>query len=296
MRTQAEKGAAFRALHERDEAFIIPNPWDAGTARLLEILGFEALATTSAGYAFSQGRPDNGVSRESVIAHVAALSTATDLPVSADLENGFGDAPEMAAETILLAAVAGAVGGSIEDATGRPGNPIYEFEAAVERVAAAVSAARALPFAFTLTARCENYLNGRPDLKDTIARLQAYQEAGADVLFAPGITSREDIAAVVSSVDRPVNVIAVTGMELSLAELSAMGVRRVSVGSSLSRAALGAFLRAAKEMKNTGTFGFADDAVSYKDLNAMFGKERGSGLVRRRCIKVVDGRFSLKAL
>jgi 2-methylisocitrate lyase-like PEP mutase family enzyme len=272
MRSQAEKGEAFRALHARAEAFIIPNPWDAGTARLLELLGFEALATTSAGYAFSQGRPDNGVSRESVIAHVAALSAATDLPVSADLENGFGDAPEMAAETIRLAAAAGAVGGSIEDATGRAGDPMYEFAAAVERVAAAVEAARSLPFAFTLTARCENYLNGRPDLKDTIARLQAYQQAGADVLFAPGIASREDIAAVVSSVDRPVNVIAVTGMSLSLADLSAVGVRRVSAGSSLSRAALGAFLRAGKEMKEAGTFGFMGEAVSYKDLNAMFGE------------------------
>ena len=237
---------------------------------MLEILGFEAVATTSAGYAFSQGRPDNGVSRESVIAHVAALSAATDLPVSADLENGFGDAPEIAAETIRLAAAAGAVGGSIEDATGRAEDPIYDFGAAVDRVAAAVGAARGLNIPFTLTARCENYLVGRPDLKDTIARLQAYQEAGADVLFAPGLTSREDIATVLSSVDRPVNVIAVTGMALNLAELSAMGVRRVSVGSALSRVALGAFLNAAKEMKESGTFGFADQTVGYGELNAMF--------------------------
>lgn len=269
MRTQAEKGLAFRALHERDEAFLIPNPWDVGTARLLETLGYEALATTSAGYAFSQGRKDNGVGRDSVIAHVTAISAASDLPVSADLENGFGDAPEMAAETIKLAA-AGIVGGSIEDATGRSGDPIYELAAAVERVAAAVEAARALPFTFTLTARAENYLNGRPDLKDTIKRLQAFQEAGADVLFAPGLTRREDIAAVLSSVDRPVNVIAVTGMALSVAELSALGVRRVSVGSALSRAAFGAFLRGAKEMKEHGTFRFAEEAVSYRDLNAMF--------------------------
>src|SRR6185312_1040582 len=272
MKTQAEKGQVFRALHARNEAFIIPNPWDAGTARLLELLGFEAVATTSAGYAFSQGRPDNGVSRESVIAHVAALSAATDLPVSADLENGFGDAPEMAGETIRLAAAAGAVGGSIEDATGRAGDPIYEFEAAVERVAAAVEAARGIEFPFTLTARCENYLVGRPDLKDTIARLQAYQEAGADVLFAPGITSRDDIATVLRSVDRPVNVIAVTGMDLNLAELSAMGVRRVSVGSSLSRVALGAFVRAAKEMKESGKFEFTGEPLSYGELNAMFAK------------------------
>lgn len=272
MRTQLEKSEAFRALHARDEAFIIPNPWDAGTARLLEILGFEAVATTSAGFAFSQGRPDNDVSRESVIAHVAALSAATDLPVSADLENGFGDEPEIAAETIRLAAAAGAVGGSIEDATGRAEDPIYEFSAAVDRVAAAVEAARGLNVPFTLTARCENYLVGRPDLKDTIARLQAYQQAGADVLFAPGITSRDDIATVLRSVDRPLNVIAVTGVTLSLAELSAMGVRRVSVGSSLSRVALGAFLNAAKEMKESGTFGFADETVGYGELNAMFAR------------------------
>jgi len=274
MKTQIEKGAAFRALHERDAAFVIPNPWDAGTARLLEMLGYEALATTSGGYAFSQGRPDYGVTRESVMAHVQAMAAATDLPVSADLENGFGDAPEVAAETIRLAAEAGAVGGSIEDATGRAEEPIYEFGAAVERVAAAVEAARALPFAFTLTARTENYLNGRPDLKDTIRRLQAFQEAGADVLFAPGLSRREDIAAVVSSVDRPVNVIAFSGMPLSVAELSAMGVRRVSVGSALARAAMGEFLRAATEIKEQGTLGFADKAVGYRELNEMFARGR----------------------
>jgi 2-methylisocitrate lyase-like PEP mutase family enzyme len=269
MRTQAEKGQAFRALHQRDTAFVIPNPWDAGTARLLETLGFEALATTSAGYAFSLGRKDNAVGRESMIAHVAAIAAASDLPVSADLENGFGDAPAMVAETIRLAAAAGAVGGSIEDSTGRADDPIYELAAAVDRIAAASAAARALPFAFTLTARCENYLVGRPDLNDTIRRLQAYQEAGADVLYAPDLRRRGDIAAVVSSVDRPVNVIA-GGLGLSVAELAEMGVRRVSVGSALSRAALGAFLRAAREMKEHGTFRFADEAVSFGDISAMF--------------------------
>jgi 2-methylisocitrate lyase-like PEP mutase family enzyme len=274
MTTQAAKGQAFRRLHERAEAFVIPNPWDAGTARLLEGLGFEALATTSGGLAFSLGLPDNAVGRERVIAHVAALAAATDLPVSADLENGFGDAPEMAAETITLAAEAGAVGGSIEDATGRAEDPIYELAEAADRVAAAVAAARALPFAFTLTARAENYLNGRPDLNDTIRRLQAFQEAGADVLFAPGLMRAEDIAAVLSSVDRPLNVITVTGMGLSVADLSAMGVRRVSVGSALARAALGEFLRAAKELREQGTFGFADEAVGYRDLNAMFAERR----------------------
>jgi 2-methylisocitrate lyase-like PEP mutase family enzyme len=270
MRTQAEKGLAFRALHGREGAFVIPNPHDAGTARLLEVLGFEAVATTSGGFAFSQGLPDYGITRESVLAHIAALSAATDLPLSADLENGFGDAPEMAAEAIRLAAAAGAVGGSIEDATGRKDEPIYEIAAAADRVRAAVEAARSLPFAFTLTARAENYLNGRQDLKDTIARLQAFQEAGADVLFAPGITRREDIAAVVSSVDKPVNVIAVASMELTVGDLSALGVRRISVGSALSRVAMGSFMRAAREMREHGTFGFTQESLSYGELNAMF--------------------------
>lgn len=271
MRTQAEKGRAFRDLHRRDAAFIIPNPWDAGTARLLAGLGFEALATTSAGYAFSLGLKDNAVGRDRMIEHVRAIAAATELPVSADLENGFGDAPEDAAETIRLAAAAGAIGGSIEDMTVRKDAPIYELAAAVDRIAAAAAAARALPFDFTLTARAENYLVGRADLKDTIKRLQAYQEAGADVLYAPGLTRKEDIAAVVSSVDRPVNVVmGFQGAQWSLAELSALGVKRVSVGSALSRAALGAFLRAAREMQEHGTFKFADDAVSYPDISAMF--------------------------
>ena len=274
MRTQTEKGLAFRALHEREGAFVIPNPHDAGTARLLEVLGFEAVATTSGGFAFSQGLPDYGITRESVMTHIAALVAATDLPLSADLENGFGDAPEMAAETIRMAAAAGAVGGSIEDATNRKNDPIYEIAAAADRVRAAVEAARSLPFAFTLTARTENYLNGRPDLKDTIARLQAFQEAGADVLFAPGVTRREDIAAVVSSVDKPVNVIAVTGMQLTVADLSALGVRRISVGSALSRVAMGGFKRAAEEMLQHGTFGFTQEPVSYGELNAIFSQRR----------------------
>ena len=271
MLTQVEKGRAFRALHERDSAFLIPNPWDVGTARLLAHLGFEALATTSAGYAFSTGRQDNMVDRPEMIAHVSAIASATALPVSADLENGFGDPPEIAAETIRLAAAAGAVGGSIEDMSHLPGHPIYEFEHAVERVRAAAEVAHNLPFPFTLTARAENYLVGRPDLEDTIHRLQAYQEAGADVLYAPGLTSKDDIAALVSSVDRPVNVVmGLRGVQLSLAELSSIGVRRVSVGSSLSRAALGAFLRAAREMREHGTFTFAEDAVTYRDISAMF--------------------------
>jgi 2-methylisocitrate lyase-like PEP mutase family enzyme len=272
MPTQAEKGRAFRALHERTRAFIIPNPWDAGTARLLAHLGFEALATTSAGFAFSVGQRDNTVDRDTMMAHVSAIAAATDLPVSGDLENGFGDSPEAVAETIRLAAAAGLAGGSIEDLSGRMGGTIYEIGHAVERIRAAAEVARGLPFPFTLTARAENYLVGRPDLHDTIARLQAYQEAGAHVLYAPGLRSKDDIAAVVSAVDRPVNVVmGLTGVQLSLADLSAIGVRRISVGSALSRAALGAFLRAATEMRDHGTFTFAEEAVSVQSLSAIFG-------------------------
>ena len=272
MLTQAEKGKVFRALHEREKAFIIPNPWDIGTARLLAHLGFEALATTSMGYAFSVGRRDHGISREETLAHAAAIVSATDLPVSADLENGFGDAPEAAAETIRGAGRAGLAGGSIEDATGRADRPIYELKHAAERVRAAVEAARALPFTFTLTARAENYLHGRSDLKDTIQRLQAYQEAGADVLYAPGLATKEDIAAVVSSLDRPVNVLmGLQGVQLSMAALSEIGVRRISVGSALARAALGEFLRAAREMKEQGTFTFASKAANPREIGAIFG-------------------------
>jgi 2-methylisocitrate lyase-like PEP mutase family enzyme len=269
--TQIEKGQAFRALHQRDKAFIIPNPWDIGSARILANLGFEALATTSGGYACSMGRPDYSVGRDAMIAHVAVLASATDLPLSADLENGFGDAPEAAAETIRLAGAAGAVGGSIEDSTGRAERPIYELGPAAERVRAAAETARGLGFPFTLTARAENYLHGRRDLKDTIQRLQAYQEAGADVLYAPGVTSKEEIATLVRSVDRPVNVLmGLAGVPLSLADLSAIGVRRVSVGSGLARTAFSSFLRAAREMREHGTFTFAEDAASSREIVALF--------------------------
>src|SRR5271168_1160551 len=275
MTTQAEKGRAFRALHQRDHAFIIPNPWDIGTARLLAHLGFEALASTSGGYASSKGLRDYAVGREAMIAHVAALASATNLPVSADLENGFADAPGVVAKTISLAAAAGVVGGSIEDATGRAEAPIYEPALAVERVRAAAESARALGFPFTLTARAENYLHGRRDLKDTIQRLQAYQEAGADVLYAPGITSADEIATLVRSVDRPVNVLmGIPGVALNLEALSAIGVRRVSVGSALARTALTAFLRAAREMRNDGTFTFAEEALSGREIAAMFETEQ----------------------
>lgn len=272
MPTQTEKGRTFRALHERDHAFIIPNPWDIGSARMLAHLGFEALASTSAGYAFSIGKQDNAVGRDGILLHIAALAAATDLPVNADLENGFGDDPAIAAETIRLAAAAGVVGGSIEDATGREEGPIYCFEHAVARVEAAAKAARSLPFTFTLTARAENYLHGNPDLKDTIKRLQAYQEAGADVLYAPGLRTKDEIAEVVRSVDRPVNVLmGLPGIALSQSELSELGVKRISVGSGLARAALGAFVRAAKEMKEHGTFGFADQAAKSGEISAMLG-------------------------
>ena len=270
MPSQKEKADRFRALHQQDHAFIIPNPWDVGTARLLASLGFEALASTSAGYAFSTGRRDGAVGREPMMAHLAELASATELPVSADLENGFGDDAQAVMLTIARAAAAGVVGGSIEDATGRAGDPIYPLDVAVERIRAAVTAARALPFPFTLTARAENYLHGRADLKDTIERLQAYQEAGADVLYAPGLKTAQDIAAVVSSLDRPVNVLAgLQGMDLTLDALSRLGVRRVSIGGSLARAAFGAMLRAGCEMREHGSFGFTRDAVSHADISAM---------------------------
>jgi 2-methylisocitrate lyase-like PEP mutase family enzyme len=263
MATQAEKGLRFRALHERDRAFIIPNPWDVGTARMLAQLGFEALATTSAGYAFSRGIVDGAVGRDAMMPHVAEIVAATELPVSADLENGFGDSPETVAETIRMGAALGLAGGSIEDATGDEADPIYSLELAKERIRAAAEAARSLPFTFTLTARAENFLHGRPDLNDTILRLQAYQEAGADVLYAPGLTSKEEIATVVRSVDRPVNVLAgMPAMRLNLAQLSAIGVKRISTGSALARAALGGFLLSAREMAIHGTFGFVEGAVA----------------------------------
>ncbi len=270
MVTQAEKGRIFRKLHEREGAFIIPNPWDVGSARILAHLGFEALATTSAGSAFSLGRLDGTLGRDEVLAHVEGIAAATDLPVSADLEKCFGDAPEVVADTIRRAAATGIVGGSVEDATERHEDPIYAFDLAVERVRAAAKAAHALPFPFTLTARAENFLHGRLDLKDTIERLRAFQDAGADVLYAPGLTARADIAAVVRSVDQPVNVLAMRNLALSLQELSAMGVKRISVGGGLHRAALGALFRAAREMRERGTFTWTRDAVDSKDLVPIF--------------------------
>jgi 2-methylisocitrate lyase-like PEP mutase family enzyme len=265
------KADVFYALHHGPKAFIIPNPWDAGSARLLAHLGFKALATTSMGYAFSIGQRDGTLTREQTFANAADLASATDLPVSADLENGFGDSPEEVAETIKLTAATGIVGGSIGDASGNPDAPIYDIGLAVARIEAAVAAAEALPYKFTLTARAENYLHGRPDLDDTIKRLQAFEKAGADVLYAPGLRSREDITRLVGALTRPVNVVmGLSGVQLSLDELSAIGVKRISVGSSLARAALGAFMRAAREMHDKGTFGYGADAAMPKEMTAIF--------------------------
>jgi 2-methylisocitrate lyase-like PEP mutase family enzyme len=267
--SQVEKANAFRALHEGPGAFVIPNPYDVGTARILAGLGFQALATTSAGCAFGLGRREGAMTRDEALAHARAIVEATPLPVSADLENGFGDAPETVAETVRLAAETGLAGCSIEDATGNPDRPIYEFAQAVERVAAAVEAARALPFRFTLTARAENFLHGRPDLDDTISRLQAFEAAGADVLYAPGPSEFEPIRRICSALEKPVNVIGGLGpTPLTVEQLAAAGVRRISVGSALARIALGAFLAAAREVKAHGSFSFTSRCASFKEIEA----------------------------
>jgi 2-methylisocitrate lyase-like PEP mutase family enzyme len=266
--TRDEKYGAFRALHERSDAFVIPNPWDAGTARILTALGFEALATTSAGYAFSVGRRDSaaGLTRDEILRNAKAIVDATHLPVSADLEDGFGREPKICAATIRLATETGLVGGSIEDATGDPGAPIYEFPRAVARVAAAAQAAH--DCRFLLTARAENFLHGRPDLRDTIRRLQSFAEAGADVLYAPGLPSLDAIREVCASVSKPVNVVmGLKGATYSVDELAAAGVKRISVGGSFARAALGAFVRAAREVKDKGTFTYAADAMPHAEIH-----------------------------
>jgi 2-methylisocitrate lyase-like PEP mutase family enzyme len=274
MDSQAARAEAFKSIHARPGIFAIPNPWDAGSAKMLAALGFEALATTSAGFAFSVGRPDaeGAIGRAETLANARAIVEATSLPVSADLENGFGDDPDTCAETILLAAAAGLAGGSIEDATGRADDPIYPYDLSIERVKAAVKAARFLPFPFVLTARAENLINGRPDLPDTIRRLVAFADAGADVLYAPGLKTQEEIEAVVRAVaPKPVNVVmGLSGPSLSLDALASLGVKRVSLGSSLARVAYGAFLQAAREVRDKGTFDFARNAVPYAEINAMF--------------------------
>jgi len=270
MKTQVEKGRLFRDLHYRDSAFVIPNPWDIGSARILASTGFEALATTSVGYANSIGRQDHGVTRNEMIAHAATLAAATDLPVSADLENGFGDDPETVAETIRMAAGAGLAGCSIEDSSNRDDDPIYSFEHSVDRIRAAVEQVRNLPFPFMLTARSENYLHGRKDLADTIKRLQAFQEAGADVLYAPGITDMKEIATLIGAVDRPVNVLAgMQGVHFNVDELSRIGAKRISVGGALTRIAFAAVIRAAREMKEHGTFTFVDEPITSREIAAL---------------------------
>jgi len=277
MKTQADKAHAFRALHERAGAFIIPNPWDAGSARILASFGFEALATTSAGAAFSAGRRDGTICRETMLAHIAAIVEATDLPVSADLESSYADDEDGVSETFRLAAETGAVGASIEDASGNRERPLFDIARAAARVRAAVDAVRALPFPFTLTARAENFLVGERNVARTIARLQAYQEAGADVLYAPGLSEPGDIATVVRSVDRPVNVVmGLAESRLDLAALSELGVKRVSVGSALVRAAFSALIDASEEMREHGSFAFANDAVSFEKIGSMFDSIRSS--------------------
>ncbi len=276
MATQHEIAQRFARLHEGPGIFVVPNPWDVGTARLLARLGFEALATTGAGYAFSKGRPDGSTSREELLGYAGSIAGATDLPVTADLEDGFGDDPETVHATILEAAARGLVGASVEDrgyGTGgrRAGQAVYDLAQATARVEAAADAARSLPFPFVLTARCENFLVGRNDLADTIARLQAYEEAGANCLYPPGLTTLEQLGEVVRSLRRPVNaVMGLAGRPWSLAELEEAGVRRVSLGSTLARLALGAFLRGATELRRQGTCSFVADAVPYGEIDALF--------------------------
>ncbi|MCP9481222.1 isocitrate lyase/phosphoenolpyruvate mutase family protein [Shimia sp. CNT1-13L.2] len=278
MRDQKAKFAAFKELHEGEGAFVMPNPWDAGSARVLASLGFEALATTSAGYAFAKGKRDSfaGLSRREILENAREIVEAVDLPVSADLEDGFGAAPEACAETMRLAAEVGLVGGSIEDATGDPDAPIYDFDLAVERVRAAAEASADLPI--LLTARAENFLWGRDDLGDTIRRLQAFSEVGADVLYAPGLPSLEAIRTVCAEVDKPVNV--VMGLRppfFPVAELQAVGVKRVSVGGSFARAAFGAVRRAAVEVLEVGTFSYTEDAMPGAEIAALMAQDHLDG-------------------
>ena len=267
--TQAEKGARFAALHDGPGAFVIANPWDAGSARVLAGMGFVALATSSGASAAVYGKRDGRISRAEALAHVRAIVEATDLPVSADLEKGFGDTPADAAETIRQGAAAGLVGGSIEDASGDAAKPLYDLGHAVERVAAAAEAARGLPFRFMLTARTENFLRGNPDLDDTIRRLQAFEKAGADVLMAPGLPDIAAVRAVCAAVSKPVNFMAgIRGKSPSVAELEAAGVRRISLATSLYRAAITGLIDAAREVREHGSFGYLDRTIVTPDLNA----------------------------
>lgn len=267
--TRKERAERFKALHEREGAFVMPNPWDIGSAKLLAGLGFEALATTSVGFANSLGRLDGQVTLAEVVEHCRNLCAATDLPVSADLENCFVDDPDEAAGTILLAAQAGLAGGSIEDYSGDPSNPIYDFSLAVERVHAAAEAARSLDFPFTLTARAENLLRGRQDLDDTIRRLQAYEAAGADVLYAPALTTLDEVRLVTGALRKPLNVLAPMVKGATVAQLADAGAKRISVGGALARAAITALLRAGRDMQEQGSFGWTSDLTSSADVNKL---------------------------
>ena len=264
MVTQADKARRFLSLHRAGEPLLMPNPWDLGSAKLLASLGFQALATTSSGFAATLGRHDGSATREEALVHATVIVAATDLPVSADLENAFADEPAGVAETIRLAIDVGLAGCSVEDSTGREDDPIYGFRAAAERVAAAAEVAHAGPISFVLTARAENYLHGRPDLADTIARLQAYQAAGADVLYAPGLRDIADIRQVIREVDRPVNVLAIAGAP-PVSELAGAGVARISVGGSFAFAALGALVSAATELRDQGTYGYQSASAVGRD-------------------------------
>ena len=266
--TQNEKAARFRALH--DSVFVIPNPWDVGSALILAGLGFQALATSSAASAWALGRKDHGLKRDEALAHARSIVAATDLPVSADLGNGFGDAPEVVAETIRLAGDVGLVGCTIEDATGRPEKPLYDMGLAVERIAAAAQAARALPFPFMMAARAHNLLFSAPSLDDTISRLQAFEKAGADVLFAPRLPDLAAIATVCTAVSKPFNfMVGIKGKSFSVAELAAAGVRRISLAAALYSAAMTGFLEAAREVKNAGQFTFLDRSVATPELTKL---------------------------
>ena len=268
---QTDKGLRFHELHQRPGAFLIPNPWDAGSARILAGLGFEALATSSGASAGVHGRRDGKITRDLALAHCRAIAEAVDIAVSGDLENGFGDSPAAVAETVRLAAAAGLAGCSIEDSTGNASQPLYDLGLAVERIAAAVAAAKSLPFRFTLTARAENFVRGKPDLDDTIQRLQAYERAGADVLFAPALPDLAAVRQVCAAVSKPVNfMVAIRGKSFSVPELVAAGVKRISFASSLYRAAMTGLIEAATEIKQPGTFKYLDKTMTTAELVKFF--------------------------
>ena len=270
--TQSEKAIRFRALHDGPDVFVIPNPWDAPSARILAASGFQALATSSAAAASVLGCKDGGLTRDQALDHARTIVEATDLAVSADLEKGFGEAPEIVAETVRVAAETGLVGCTIEDSTGKQDRPLYDFPLAVERIAAASEAARSLPFPFILTARAHNFLYANPSLDETIRRLQAYEQAGADVLFAPGLPDLDSVKAVCSALSKPVNfMVGIKGKSFSIAELAGVGVRRISLATSLYRAAMTGFLQALREVKETGEFSFVDSSVTTADINDAMG-------------------------